>query len=306
MTWFASAPGKVMLAGEYAVLDGAPAIVVAVDRRAEAHLVDAPPAPSEFLAAAAAVVAREVGAEAAAALARVAVDSRALADRGLKLGLGSSAAATVAAIGAALHAVGRFAPEVVGALAATAHAEAQARRGAAGSGADVAAATWGGAIRFQGGRVTPVTLPPELALSFAWTGAVADTATLVAAVTATRGRPAVEAALLAIADASAALAEATTAAAALTALAAAGRATADLGRAAEVALVPPSVTALTAALTPLGAVAKTTGAGGGDVIAIAAPTLVAPSAVTDAIIGAGLTPLTLAIDPRGVAITPAA
>ena len=66
------------------------------------------------------------------------------------------------------------------------------------------------------------------------------------------------------------------------------------------------MTALTAALTPLGAVAKTTGAGGGDVIAIAAPTLVAPAAVTDAIIGAGLTPLTLAIDPRGVAITPAA
>jgi phosphomevalonate kinase len=30
----ASAPGKLVLAGEYAVLDGAPAIVMAVDRRA--------------------------------------------------------------------------------------------------------------------------------------------------------------------------------------------------------------------------------------------------------------------------------
>ena len=306
MTWSASAPGKVMLAGEYAVLDGAPAILVAVDRRAEARLVDAPPPPSEFLAAAAAVVGREVGAEAAAALARVAVDSRALADRGLKLGLGSSAAATVAAVGAALHAVGRFAPATVGTLAATAHAEAQARRGAAGSGADVAAATWGGAIAFQAGRATPLALPPGLVLAFAWTGAAADTATLVAAVTATRGRPAVEAALAAIADASAALAGATTATAALAALTAAGAATAALGRAAGVPLVPPSVTALAAALAPLGAVAKTTGAGGGDVVAIAAPTTVAPAAVTAAIIAAGLTPLTLALDPRGVTITPAA
>ena len=94
MTWAASAPGKVMLTGEYAVLDGGEAVVIAVDRRAWATL-GGPGAPSEFLAAAAAVLAREVGADAAAALGRVTVDTEALRQDGVKLGLGSSAAARV-------------------------------------------------------------------------------------------------------------------------------------------------------------------------------------------------------------------
>jgi mevalonate kinase len=34
--FYARAPGKVMLSGEYAVLDGAPALVMAVDRYASA------------------------------------------------------------------------------------------------------------------------------------------------------------------------------------------------------------------------------------------------------------------------------
>jgi phosphomevalonate kinase len=36
-TWIATAPGKLHLAGEYAVLDGAEAVVCAVDRRAIAR-----------------------------------------------------------------------------------------------------------------------------------------------------------------------------------------------------------------------------------------------------------------------------
>ena len=36
----ASAPGKVILCGEYAVLDGAPAICMAVDRRARVEITE--------------------------------------------------------------------------------------------------------------------------------------------------------------------------------------------------------------------------------------------------------------------------
>ncbi|MBK9032447.1 MAG: hypothetical protein IPL61_14250 [Myxococcales bacterium] len=301
--WRATAPGKVMLAGEYAVLDGGVAIMVAVDRRAHAALGAAPAPPSEFLAAAAEVLAAEVGADAAAALARVTVDTEALRQDGVKLGLGSSAAATVAAIGAALHAVARFDRAEVGRLAAAAHARAQGRRGAPGSGADVATSTHGGALAFTRGAVTPLALPADLALDFAWTGAAADTATLVAAVTATRGRPAVEDALAAIARAAADLAAATTAAAALTGFAAAAAATAALAAATDVALVPPAVTALQARLAPLGAVAKTTGAGGGDVVAIVRPAALDRNQVTAAIVEAGLWPLALTVDPTGVDIT---
>ncbi|MDH3305214.1 MAG: hypothetical protein OEM92_08415, partial [Gammaproteobacteria bacterium] len=37
----ASAPGKLVLCGEYAVLDGAPAVCMAVDRRATVTVTDA-------------------------------------------------------------------------------------------------------------------------------------------------------------------------------------------------------------------------------------------------------------------------
>ena len=47
----ASAPGKLHLAGEYAVLDGAEAVVAAIDRRVIARADGAASEPSPFLAA---------------------------------------------------------------------------------------------------------------------------------------------------------------------------------------------------------------------------------------------------------------
>ena len=41
----ATAPGKVVICGEYAVLDGATAIAAAVDRRAVVRAIDAPEPP---------------------------------------------------------------------------------------------------------------------------------------------------------------------------------------------------------------------------------------------------------------------
>ncbi|HTE56030.1 MAG TPA: hypothetical protein VK698_34500 [Kofleriaceae bacterium] len=134
----ASAPGKILLAGEYAVLEGGPAVVMAVGRRAQAWIAggadaDRPPAPprSPFLLAVAAVLAGELGPDSAAARAalRVRVDTSALAAAsGEKLGLGSSAAATVAALAACLAAErrGPLDRALLHRLAHRAHAEAQA------------------------------------------------------------------------------------------------------------------------------------------------------------------------------------
>ena len=151
----ASAPGKLIVAGEYAVLDGAPALVVAVDRRAVARIQPGPRGSSPFLAAVADEVAAR-GGDGARALS-IAVDSRAFyVDTGagpLKLGLGSSAAVTVAATALALGEPLDRAR--VFDIAAAAHARAQGARGARGSGADIAAAVYGGAIAYTTSSVTP-------------------------------------------------------------------------------------------------------------------------------------------------------
>ena len=296
----ATAPGKVMLAGEYAVLDGGTAIMIAIDRRAIATVGARRRPGAEFLDAAGEVVAAEVGADAADALLHTTVDTEALRQDRVKLGLGSSAAATVAAVGAALGAVGRFDRALIATLAATAHARAQGKRGAPGSGADIAVSSHGGALAFRRTGVAPLALPSTIALDFAWTGAAADTATLVAAITAARSRAGVDAALVAIAEAAAAIAEAADAEAALAGFARAADATARLADAAAVPLVPPTVTALHARLAPLGAVAKTTGAGGGDIVVIARPTTLDRNLVAAAAVEVGLCPLSLALDPIGV------
>src|SRR3954452_24923973 len=101
----ATAPGKLILTGEYAVLDGAPAIVVAVDRRAVARRNAIPRGSSPFLVAVAEEIAARRGASdpAARAALEVSVDSAAFYHRASKLGLGSSAAVTVAATALALE-----------------------------------------------------------------------------------------------------------------------------------------------------------------------------------------------------------
>jgi len=244
----ASAPGKILIAGEYAVLEGSAAIVMAVDRRARAwaRSSDGAAPRSPFLVAAAAALAAELGADSAAAraAARVRVDTSALcAPSGAKLGLGSSAAATVAALAACLGApdaafeTHRRAPTdptptdrapldraLLHGLAHRAHAAAQARIGETagaesrshvrGSGADIAASVWGGVLHLEPAlgsdeppRVSPLRLPAGLELVPVWTARPADTRALVAAISAlSAADPAAYRAHLAvIADAAAAL-----------------------------------------------------------------------------------------------------
>jgi phosphomevalonate kinase len=301
----ASAPGKLHLAGEYAVLDGADAIVAAVDRRA----VAAPGArePSAFLDALAAVL-RDGGEPAAAArVDAVAVDTSALRRDAVKLGLGSSAAATVAACAYALGP--GAARDRIHAFARAAHARAQGDRGARGSGADIAAAVHGGVIAVTPPRATEaiprvraIALPPLELVAF-WTGRPADTVPLVAAITAAAAaRAEVRAAITAIADAAAGLAAAATPAAAIDAITAGGDAITRLAAVSGVELEPPVIAAARAIARAAGGAAKTTGAGGGDVAILVAPPGTDATALRAALAAAGALPVDLRIDPRGVDI----
>ena len=356
----ATAPGKLILTGEYAVLDGAPALVVAVDRRAVARRNATPRGSSPFLLAVAQEIAARRGASdpAARAALEISVDSTAFYDQttarelatsvrlasavaapavgdASKLGLGSSAAVTVAATALALETA--HASEILE-IALAAHARAQGSRGARGSGADIAASVYGGTIVFSlgpselvsspaGSGSLPIASelandpapwiesrrwPPDVTLVPFFTGAPADTAQLVARVHAARDqhRTAVDAALAAIAEASRAACVALVAppdiapVALIGAMALAADATDQLAAATRIALVPPCVTAARAALARLGGTAKTTGAGGGDVGVAVVPAAIDATHVGRLLIEAGCQPLRIALDETGVDLRP--
>ncbi len=187
----ASAPGKLVIAGEYAVLRGAPAIAAAMNRRAtvtlsptdaDHHRVQAPGLVDhtgcfqtgvdgvEWLDGAAGYELLSAlwpaSASAHNSAYEITLDSRALSDTsGQKLGLGSSAAVAVALAGA-LTAAGH---EVD---AAACHREFQ---GGQGSGVDIACSTDGGVIEFEGGRPRSVNWPENLGVTIYWSGSAAST-----------------------------------------------------------------------------------------------------------------------------------
>ena len=221
----ASAPGKLVLLGEYAVLEGAPAMVLAVNRRAEVTLspkltasdsglcaIDAPGIikdTADFkLQQDGTLEWRGVGSQVINRLRPVAHLLRALVSQGFltasqlpgftatlltlnffyrgqsgrsdKLGLGSSAALTVALAFALAEYAGfpldKFAREKWLGLLMRAH---RAMQGGQGSGLDVAASMWGGVIRYSLRSGTPdvqqIALPDDIALLFIWTGKGAAT-----------------------------------------------------------------------------------------------------------------------------------
>jgi len=195
----ASAPGKLMLAGEYAVLDGFPAVVTAVDARAQAvwsppgddgspgpgdgSRKSRPPGPEALLAR------RCAEAHVAPVPMDLQIDVSALRSTDRKLGLGSSAAAAGAAAGAVLAYHGRDISSDAGrrdvlGLALEGHRAVAPE----GSGADVAAAVLGGTLRFRRGDgptdvdASPLPWPDGLTLRVVWTGKEARTSDMVARV----------------------------------------------------------------------------------------------------------------------------
>ncbi|MFM2161120.1 MAG: hypothetical protein RLZZ383_632 [Pseudomonadota bacterium] len=146
------APGKAVVVGEYAVLDGAPALVAAVPFGVACELSPSDtrtvrtPGDDRFVAAALAAVDAPPASYAFADAVPIALP--------YKPGLGGSAAATVVAVRAGLVAAGRDAsPAVVWPIAAAVHRQVQG----SGSGIDVAASTFGGFVRFVLGEV-PVSV----------------------------------------------------------------------------------------------------------------------------------------------------
>lgn len=303
-----TAPGKLLLAGEYAVLRGGVAVVAAMNRRARACLAEPTSAASPFLAAVAARIAERWGPThpAAHAAAQVVVDTAAFSQDGQKLGLGSSAAATVAATAAALAGGGlELTRAQVLELALAAHGDAQGQRGSRGSGADIAASTYGGLLQFRLGEQGPLLSPLPIPSSVQWlpffTGHSADTVTMVARVEAAGAavQPPLEALARAGQGVAAALASGN-GPAILEAITAAGHALAELGRAAGYDLETAAVRAVRTALAPLGAAVKTTGAGGGDLAIAVLPDHVDRNDAMARIIQAGCRALPLSIDPTGV------
>lgn len=195
----ASAPGKVVLSGEYAVLDGAPAVSMAIDRRAIAELataagavcsVTAPgyaPEPGRFVVDAGrfrwleggdrfAVIENvcKAGAFTVSGAIDIVLDTRAFADAatGAKIGVGSSAAVTVA-LAAALTTLAGDSRDIT-AIAIEAHRELQG----GGSGIDVATSVAGGLIEYRmaGTRRRALDWPQGLHFALYWSGVAASTA----------------------------------------------------------------------------------------------------------------------------------
>ena len=291
MSWVASAPGKLVVLGEYLVLDGAPALVMAVNRRCEVrlrrsdadrtHLSCRMPDPIVSVAepgqpTGVGLVDAVVGAGAAGfgtvdGAFEAEIDSRSFFAGRQKLGLGSSAAALVAFAGAWQRLAGSAGPPPLNALIACHRAF---QRGA-GSGIDVAAALAGGVLEFvldrdRQAKISSVRLPKSVAFASVFAGGSASTPDLVGryrrwADTGSAAAVALRDRMSAVAGAGCAAVREQDAEGLVTAVGAYGRCIADLGEQIGADLVTAAHRQIGDLAEKLGLAYKVSGAGGGDV-----------------------------------------
>jgi phosphomevalonate kinase len=270
------APGKVFLVGEYAVLEAGVAVLAAVSRHAVGQYVPGlePASP----------VVDETDRRARAALGDLAqalpagsvlVNTGAFEEGGVKLGLGSSAAAAVATAGAIFEHAGVSIASHEELLYSVAEAGHRAAQGGVGSGADVAVAVDGGFIQFvrppdAAPAVVRLSPPAALEMVVFWTRKGARTSDLVQAVRAYAAQDAQAYGALidelkGTADRFAKAFSSNDARGVVAAADAYGLGLGALGAAAEVPIVTAPHARAAKLARELGGAAKPSGAGGGDV-----------------------------------------
>ena len=311
-----SAPAKVVLSGEYAVLVGAPALVAALDRRVRCRLTVRQQGGWEFLGTGHDMHERisrnEVLASPADTLAGIVpqvlrpdetpphvsieIDSTACYLNGVKLGIGSSAA-VVASFATALATLAGRRCQLAELLALHGHLQ------GGGSGLDVAAAATGGVIRFTTGKATSVELPRDLHLRFVFAGHGTATAPMLTRFHAWRGgdTPAALRTLKHAAGEVSARASANIAADHfLEALALNAEALKRMDEAAGIGIFGPAHKTAARLAAQSGVVYKPCGAGGGDIGVAASNNPERLDAFLAATTEAGLTPIAANIDRKGV------
>ncbi len=176
-----SAPGKLFLGGEYAVLNGAEAVVTAINRRAVATPASHTSYASPVLSAVQEHVARFLENEQGRSLTPVPIQVKTtdFVIGRQKIGLGSSAAVSVSACGALFELAGLpildYGKEILD-ISQAAHRAAQGGRG---SGADVAASAKGGTIIFSiNAPMEPIEIN-TIQLVPVWSGRAASTSVLI-------------------------------------------------------------------------------------------------------------------------------
>ncbi|MDB5213826.1 MAG: Phosphomevalonate kinase [Myxococcaceae bacterium] len=287
------APGKLVLTGAYAVLGGAPAIVMATNRGAYADGARSNPTPT---------------AEVRAALGDVEsphVDASSLFLGARKLGLGASAAILVASLAAREGKRGAdLADEKVrGALferARAAHAAAQS----GGSGVDVAASVYGGVLEYVPGVAKRRALPAGTLIHVFACGTSARTAELrgqvdrFAALSPASHRTCIDD-LEVIAHEAASSVKDGSQERLVAAIRRAARALFRLGVAANAPIVPEGFDVLEDIATAESAAFCVSGAGGGDVATFVGSTPPSPAFVERART-LGLFEIDVALDEKGV------
>ncbi len=283
-----SAPGKAFLIGEYAVLEGSEAVVTAVDVRAYAYLprpgVETARAPSPFVQAALDAAKQVTGAGTGGI---PIVTTQGFDSGGRKFGFGSSAAVVASVLGRS-HALGGDEVEdadtrrQIFADAFDAHKKAQSGKG---SGADVAASCLGGTLAFRRAEAAgeapalrALAWPAGLQLGFFDAGAPASTTAFVTKVHAAReAQPEAYAQVMAGLDgaAQAFIAAFDRPECDWTALHAAVAQHLEgldaLGQLAQAEILTPSIRQICALAQETGLAAKPSGAGGGDLVVVFAP-----------------------------------